>query len=420
MDNFKEKRIAILGYGLEGKSLASFILKEDPSEIKVFDQNSIDLEPEHEERVMFEQTDIDKADLSAFDVIFRSPGIKPSLVNAPQEKVSSLIDLFLSRAKGKKIGVTGTKGKSSTVLLIEKILKLNSKEVFIGGNIGESPLDFLEDLTDESYSVLEVSSFQLMDLKNAFDIAVILPIIQDHLDYHQDLGEYYLAKRRIIEVSQKTKIISFEGNREALKLNDLNNELVLFCDEKNAELEEISKKLQIPLIDIVAAYAFSKTENLEFSKEGIIQGFKKLPFRVELVGQISNTKFYNDSASTNPISTQKALETVTGSTGLIMGGISKGLPLDDLARSITDNDGVRAVYLFGSEANNLEGELEKSQYPGDVVRADTLEEIFDKLDLGVDNIVFSPAFASFDQYKNYKQRGERFNELFNSLKCKNI
>jgi UDP-N-acetylmuramoylalanine-D-glutamate ligase len=78
------------------------------------------------------------------------------------------------------------------------------------------------------------------------------------------------------------------------------------------------------------------------------------------------------------------------------------------------------VYLFGSEANNLEGELEKSQYPGDVVRADTLEEIFDKLDLGVDNIVFSPAFASFDQYKNYKQRGERFNELFNSLKCKNI
>lgn len=421
MDNFKEKKVAILGYGLEGKSLTSFVLKENPSEIKIFDQGDISLEPEHiKEQVKSEQIEIDKADLSGFDVVFRSPGIKPSLINFPQDKVSSLVDLFLSRAKGKKIGVTGTKGKSSTVLLIEKILKTNSKQVFIGGNIGHSPLDFLGDLTDDTYSVLEVSSFQLMDLKNAFDIAVLLPIIEDHLDYHKDLVEYYSAKRRIIEISPETKVITWSGNREPLKIEDLENKVIYFSDGENTELKEISDRLQIPLVDVEAAYAFSESENLAFSKEKIIEGFKKLPFRMELVGEMNNTKFYNDSASTNPISTQKALETVSGSVGLIMGGTSKGLPLESLAKSISESHSVKNVYLFGKEAENLASCLEKSNFDGEIVLGDTLEKIFSKLDLNVDNIIFSPALASFDQYGNYKQRGEHFNDLFKNLKCKNI
>jgi len=422
MDNFKGKKIAICGYGTEGKSLATFLIKKEPDQIVIFDEKISDLEPMHEsECISIEQKAVSDVDFSKFDVVFRSPGVKKEDINCPDEKISTLTNLFFSLARGKIVGVTGTKGKSTTVLLIQSILKSNSKQVFVGGNIGDSPLDFIDQLTEKSYSILELSSFQLMDLRESPDVAVILPVFPDHLDYHQDLGEYISAKKKIFSNSEKVKVICAKENEKILNLSKQKNEIIFYSvEESNSDINQVAASCQVPKIDVVAAFAFAKGEGLDADREAVGENFKKLHFRIELIGEIKGVKFYNDSASTNPISTQKAIEIIEGDTALILGGQSKGLDIGVLCKRIVDERKIKAIYLFGRECENIKKELEKLKYDRRLTCAGTLAEVFHCLDLGVENILFSPAFASFDQYENYQKRGEHFNNLFEELKCKNI
>ena len=440
MDKYQDKKIAILGYQVEGKSLVNFLLSKDPAKIEVFDEKEVDLLDSHRlsgvELVISNFTEVD---FSGFDFVFRSPGIKLDKLNVSHDKVSSLTNLFFEYNIGKTICVTGTKGKSTTVLLIEQILKNNEKKVFVAGNIGKSSLDYLDQISEDSYVILELSSFQLQDFTGKPDYAVVLPIFPDHLDYHKDLEEYVQAKKNVFSNSADTKLFMYQGNEKLYNLKQFDNAVTFFSLEaidgyypKNGSIVENEKNViskarefcqanQVPIIDLVAVAALADSAGWTIDLQEIAKNFRKLPFRIELIGEIDGVSFFNDSASTNPISTANAISLIDGPTAVIMGGSSKGISFNEFLLDITSNKDIKSIYLFGASRDDLAAALRESNFEGNLVVEETLAEIFSKLNLmDVKNILFSPAFASFDQYQNYEQRGEEFNRLFEKLKCKDI
>lgn len=422
MDNFSGKKIAVVGYGIEGKSLVSFLIKQNPSQINIFDEQTVGLNPDHQKQfIHLERKKIEQINFDNIDAVFKSPGIKRNRLNCKDGKISTLTNLFFSLAKGKIIAVTGTKGKSTTVLLVKELLEQYENRVFIGGNIGQPMLDFLDELDETSYSVLELSSFQIQDLKHSPDIAIILPIFADHLDYHKDFDEYLLAKKRIFENSREVVIMTDRANQQLLDLEAAPNEVVYFsADELPDQAKQLAKVCQLPAVDVSAMATLASYLELKPDYQKIAEKFKKLPLRIENIGQIRETIFYNDSASTNPISTSKAIELMSGETLVIIGGSSKGLKMDLLANKIKDDLKIKKVVLFGDQAKAFAEELKKSGYGRDLSIKNSLTGVFRDLNFGdYKNILFSPAYASFDQYKNYKERGEDFNKEFNKLKCQN-
>ena len=204
------KKVAILGFGVEGKELCSYFQRKNLFQITVCDKNPNLKLPEGVKGRLGEDY---LSNLDDFDVIYRSPGIPyllPEIQNV-KNKVSSTINYFFKNSKGKIIGVTGTKGKGTTSSLIFEMLKVAGKDVYLGGNIGRSPLGFIGKLNDQSITVLELSSFQLQDLNYAPEVSVILNTTVDHLDYHKDVNEYHKAKMRMLEVQNAERRMQNKG-----------------------------------------------------------------------------------------------------------------------------------------------------------------------------------------------------------------
>ena len=181
LEELKNKKILIVGKGIEGKAALVYLGRHLPGvRLDIVDQKD-------------GENYLDKQ--KNYDIAIKSPGVKPELIKIPY---TTATNIFLSNAKGKVIGVTGTKGKSTTSTLIYEMLKAQSLKVYFGGNIGQSPLDFIDFLTDNSWTILEMSSYQLNDLKISPHIAVVLMITQEHLDYHKTQEKYIDAKRNIL------------------------------------------------------------------------------------------------------------------------------------------------------------------------------------------------------------------------------
>ena len=177
--NYLGKKIAVLGYGIEGKDAEQFLISKG-AVVTVLDQkNNLDY----------------LSNLSKYDLIVRSPGVYPFKPELKNLKVTTPTRIFFKEFRGMTIGVTGTKGKGTTSTLIYEILKSAGKDVYLGGNIGKPALGLLSVLSDKSYVVLEMSSFQLIDLQKSPNIAVVLNITSDHMDWHKDQDEYIDAKR---------------------------------------------------------------------------------------------------------------------------------------------------------------------------------------------------------------------------------
>jgi UDP-N-acetylmuramoylalanine--D-glutamate ligase len=440
MDNFEElkkSRIGIFGYGSEGQSLFRFLISKDCSKIKVFDEKAQSQILDNESEIF--SGNFEDGDYSDLDIVFRSPGIRVDRLKSllPNSvKISSPTNLFFENCRATTVGITGTKGKSTTALLVAKLLENNNKKVFVVGNIGDPMLDVLDAADKDSYCVVELSSFQLQDLEFKPDIAIILPILIDHLDYHKTESEYVEAKRNILKDDQQLVICDLQTAQKLL-IAPTENLVTFSADSPGANcvlsggdmLCEINqaqnvladsiqfiKDKKIPDIDLLAAYAFAVAEKFKFDLEKF-DDFKKLPLRVELVAAKNNIDFYNDSASTNPLSTIKAMEMMSDPYILILGGSAKGVGFKQLARTVHNDKNLYKVFLFGDTADTIDAEIKKIGDTSTIV-VDSLATVFEKLkaDLPlVRAVLFSPACASFDQYKNYKDRGEDYNELVKNI-----
>jgi len=455
--DLKNRKIGIFGFGTEGEALLEYFKTHQIGNVSVFDEND-QTEPKKQKIKSAGATlvigEFKKENCKGIQIAFRSPGLKLQRIKSVLDSgcdISSPTNLFFALHKGRVVAVTGTKGKSTTVGLIAKILELEKIPHFVGGNIGNPPINFVDKTTEQTISVLELSSFQLEDLEYAPDTAIILPLYTDHLDYHESQGQsfnfhesqqdYYEAKAQIVAHMSKNDLIIAHHSEHVKSFVDKSvARKIFFCEKSISDGCYISgnnvecvdgkdkavfstilsycTKLKIPSVNVLAAMTFAFSNKISFVAEDLFRDFEKLPFRIQLVSKIQNLVFYNDSASTNPVSTIQAMRTMSQKYALIMGGSSKNLSFDALAQAASQDKNIAIVYLIGQTGDEIEDELKLADYNGQIVRKENLEAVMDDIRANhrlFSAVLFSPASASFDQYGNYKERGEHFNKLVKNV-----
>ena len=402
-------KIAILGgLGMEGKATVRFLNKKYPkAEITILDQKN--------DRNYLKN-------LGDFDIIYRSPGVPYNLKEIQKAirrgvAVTSATEVFLEGARGTVIGVTGTKGKSTTTTLIYEVLKRAGRDVYIAGNIGKPAIDLLPILRKNSITVMELSSFQLQGINHSPHIAVVLGIFPDHLDVHKNFKEYVEAKANIATHQTKNDLIFYTPNNKYSKSIASNS----MAEKIAVSWKSFPTKLKIPGTHNLknAAMAAAVTSFFDVSPIttlDVISNFKGLPQRLKLTKKINDVSIYNDSASTNPETTVAALASFPGKTKvLIAGGKDKGLDYKPLKNALLHED-VGGVILFGENKLKIRQAIGN---PSIIKNAVNLEKAVNlALDVARpgDVVIFSPGAASFDMFDNYRERGKEFDRIVKSFK----
>ncbi len=427
LQDLKNKKVLIVGRGIEGSAALRYIKKHFPTNIiDAVDQKDGD-------------SYLDKQ--NEYDIAIKSPGVKSSLLKIPY---TTAINIFLENTKGKVIGVTGTKGKSTTSTIIFKMLKKQGINAYLGGNIGQSPLDFMDTLNDQSWTVLELSSFQLQDLKKSPHIAVLLMIVPEHLDYHKSIENYVNAKRNILRFQTTSDFAVI--NRDFLTTNesDLETSGRIFqvsrereCDEgcfvrnkaiwirKDQKEVEIIKTSEIRLIgehnwENICAAAMT-VFLIGVSKENIasvLKTFRGLEHRLEFVREVGNIRFFNDSLATIPQATIEALDALEETGTLITGGFDRGLDYKELGLKIAES-GVKTLILFPTTGKKIwKAVCDSGKNLPEKFEVNSMERAvriaFSETSSGK-ICLLSPASSSFNLFKNYKDRGNQFKEEVKKL-----
>lgn len=438
IDELQDEKIAILGLGVEGHATAEY-LKEHGIPFETFDEK--DGQP------------ITSEVLSGFDVIIRSPGIslrKDYLKNF-KGVITSQTKLFFDNCPAKIIGVTGTKGKGTTSTLIYEMLKKAGFDAYLGGNIGMPPISFLDNLSTQSFVVLELSSFQLEDLQKSPSIAVMLMVTSEHLDawgnqnYHESVEGYREAKRNILkwQTADDMAVLNtdYPATRESASKTPAkvawvsryqkveqgcfvrNNEVVLRTngqETKVIDTTEIllpgSHNLENMCAAVMAAYiAGVSIPDIAF----ILRTFKGLEHRLELVRIVDGVKYYDDSFSTVPETSIAAISAFTGPEILILGGSSKNSDFTELGKIISSVTNIKAIIGIGVEWSRIKERITIYDSRFKIIEGlKTMEGIVaacQKVAEPGDVVLLSPACASFDMFENYKDRGDQFKEQVNLL-----
>ena len=450
--DFKNKKVAILGWGINGIDAAKYLANQD-AKITIFDKN---------EQLDFKNLNAKDFNLSLgndylinglnnFDFVFRTPAVYrylPELLEAEKSgaTITSAIKLFFNECPGSIIGVTGTKGKGTTSTLIYEILKNDGKDVYLAGNIGYPVLELLPKLNKESIVVLELSSFQLIDLTRSPHISVVLNITTDHLDWHKDRKEYLEAKTNIVRHQKINDFVvlnyDYEDSKNFEKLTEAkkyffsgktqvkgsyvsNKKLFFNLNEEEFPLGETGKLLlrgehnweNISAAVCAAGIAKAKIETIRKT----VFDFKGLEHRLELVREVGGVKFYNDSFSTNPQTSMAAIKSFEEPITLILGGSEKGLEYNELGKLISEKGNVKNVFLIGEIADKLDKSINQYKFSGNVDNLGRLDmkdlvELCLKKTISGGVVVLSPGTASFDMFNDYKERGKKFKEAVNNLK----
>ena len=441
--------IAVFGLGIEGCDLVRFLLKQGIKPTILEENPDAKIDDEFKDLEVVKGKEVSKS-LIRFNRIYRSPGVyryREDLLTAEKSgvEITSGIRQFFESCPGRIIGVTGTKGKGTTSTLIYEILKKAGKDAYLAGNIGKPYLEILPNLKKESIVVLELSSFQLIDIDRSPYVAVVLNITSDHLNWHKDINEYRTAKENIIRHQKeddfaiinadyqipkkfsgmtKAKVLYF-SKTEAVKgcyVED-NRKIILSADEK-VVVGEVDKLLLMGRhnwenVTAAICTAYVLGADVRSIKE-VVFSFKGLEHRLELSGEVDGVKFYNDSFSTNPEPTIAAVRAFNIPLTLILGGYDKGLDYTEMGEEIADSRYVKNVILIGDTGLKIKTSLTVSGYKGNIIEMGKsgMKEIVAKsrsvtLDGGA--VILSPASASFDMFKDYKERGRLFKEAVASL-----
>ncbi|TGL64602.1 UDP-N-acetylmuramoyl-L-alanine--D-glutamate ligase [Leptospira sarikeiensis] len=430
------QRVVVLGGGVSGTA-ALRLLKERQANAVLCNS-----QPVPDSDVPFVGEDVILADLLPIALIVKSPGISPShsvLSQASSLAIPVVSEVELARAfySGKLIGVTGTDGKSTTTSLSTHLVSSDFPGATAGGNIGLAFSDFC--LKPIPLAVLELSSYQLEDSGPLeLNVSVILNLASDHLERHKNLDNYFAAKTRIVDSSnsQHTLVTSSKLYRERIQKLGWSCKILVFGREvgndafiseedrtiKTAKSVYDAKNFPLPgghnldnlAASILAAEAIgAKPENIQT----LLGTFKGLPHRFQNAGKAAGISFINDSKSTNLHSMLAGLNTWKDKKGtfLILGGRPKAEPLEPLRDFL--NSGIGWVLLIG-EARATWESIISPILGSHLITANNLEEGFAEIKTAVrsgrarvSSVIFSPACASFDLYKNFEERGEHFLRL---------
>jgi UDP-N-acetylmuramoylalanine--D-glutamate ligase len=433
-------KIAIIGFGLEGR--AAYDYYQSGNEITICDQNEAVETPEGVKTQLGEGY---LNNLNAFDVVVRSPYVQPSKLVAANdfdilEKVTSSTNEFFKVCPTKNIiGVTGTKGKGTTSTLITKILEAAGKTVHLGGNIGVPALELLkQNIQLSDYVVLELSSFQLIDLRSSPHIAVCLLIAPEHLDWHEDFEEYVAAKQQLFMNQDDDDIaIYFAENDDSISIADASMGVqipyfaspgaavrglnIFIGEQKICEISELKLLGKHNWQNVCAAItaAWQVTQDVPAIHDAVTK-FTGLPFRLELRAEKNGVRYYNDSFASAPPAPLAALESISGMKVLILGGFDRGLDLSELADGIKNAEQeLRSVVVMGASGPRVVEALQKAGFKNfKLTTAATMEAVVAEATAAArsgDAVLLSPGFASFDMFKNFVDRGEQFNASVEAL-----
>ncbi len=411
----KRMKIAILGFGKEGRATLRF-LKRMPkyrrAAITVLDKK-------HGPRYL--------DGLEKFDLIVKTPGIPwtlPQLVRAQRKHamVTSATALFFAHAKGKIIGITGTKGKGTTATLLWRMLRASGENAYIAGNIGKPMLDIVPHLTKHSSIVLELSSFQLQNLAYSPHVAVVLDIFPDHLDAHKNYAEYVEAKAGIVKNQKRgDSVFFFDLNHESARIAAKSRGKKIPVNAGGFALFN-AEDMQVPgrhnFMNAVMAGTVALSLGCEpAAVRKVATSFRGLPLRLELVREVGGVRFYNDSASTNPYATAAAVRAFEAPCVLIAGGKDKGFSYAPLG-AVLRKSSVRLAVLMGENTEKMVRALKKSGV--ELSRTRDLAHALGTASAYIREhrkpsehwaVIFSPGAASFDMFADYKERGSIFNAL---------
>lgn len=445
----KNRKVAVIGLGVSNIPLIDY-LRKYKANVTVFDKRNIDdidknvMDKIVEYGMEFSIGNDYLSKLKGFDLIFRSPSCLPTTKELIEESnrgaiVTTEIEMCVELCPGKVIGITGSDGKTTTTTLIYELIKAKGYNCFLGGNIGTPLFTKVNEMTPDDIIVLEMSSFQLMGMTISPDIAVITNITPNHLDYHTDLEEYIEAKTNIFkyQTQENTLILNFDnpitrelGKKAKSKIIYFSDQVRLdngyIVDENKIKLCEnklrkhILNTNDIPLIgkhnyqNICAALAATKDLVDEETAKKVISKFAGVHHRLELVKTSKKrVKWYNDSASSSPTRTISGIKAFDKKVILIAGGYDKNLDYTPIGKPIVD--GVKTLILMGSTKNKIYNavskELEAQNKKLDIYEAFSLEEaieIAEDISTPGDIVLFSPASASFDMFKNAYDRGDKF------------
>lgn len=454
--DISNKKILVLGYALTGKSVATF-LNEKGAQVTINDQSDLlndasaqQLQAQGVELVggghPLELLDED------FDFIVKNPGIPysiPFLKEATLRGIPIYTDIEVAYwfSKAPFIGVTGSNGKTTTTSLIYEMLRNRSHyQTFLGGNIGVPILDVIDGASKIDDIVLELSSFQLVGTDSYRPgIAVITNIYSAHLDYHGSHGEYVAAKTQNIDKLSKTDFLIFNYYQEELRKLVKNSvatpipftkdspddfvkehgayvdqQTIYFRGEAVAQLDHYKLPGIHNVENALAAVCVAKLKEISNNDiQAVLDHFEGIPHRIQHVDTIEGRQFYDDSKSTNESATITALRSFQQPIIYIGGGLDRGVTFDALL-PFTEN--VRAAYLYGESRDKMAAAFNKADLDT-VQEFETLEEATEaayKEAKEGEVVLFSPGNASWDQFKNYELRGERFIEIVGSLKAQNI
>lgn len=366
------------------------------------------------------------------DLLFLAPAVRPDkdeLVTAQKNGTVLTTELneFLSLCPCKTYGVTGSDGKTTTTTLIARLLEASGKKVWLGGNIGKNLFQSLDEISPEDCVVMECSSFQLMKMRHSPDVAVLTNLSPNHLDWHKDMDEYFDAKKNIYRFNQNTKIIANTDNDYTASVADERAIVPVSCKQKldkgvyfdgeyiykNGEKIIRGEDILIPGIHNRYNYctAIAATAD-EVDAEAIIKvatTFGGVEHRCELVRELNGVRYYNSSIDSSPTRTAAACNAFKDKVIVIAGGYDKNIPLEPLGDLFKNK--VKACVLMGATADKIQKVLENCGYDGAVMRATDMKQAVDMakgLAQDGDNVILSPAAASFDMFRNFEERGNVF------------
>ncbi len=452
----KGKKIAFIGVGVTNTDCIRLFAKKG-AEVSVLDRKSREqlgaLADEFEQsgiRLVLGDGYLDG--LTGYDAVFRAPGMyfhHPALEKARQEGavITSEMELFFRLCPCKTYAVTGSDGKTTTTTLIAEMLKASGKKVYKGGNIGRALLPVVEEVSSDDAAVVELSSFQLISMRQSPDVAVITNVAPNHLDVHRDMQEYIDSKKNLIlhqdgfsrTVLNRDNAITRDmtglvrgelltfSRQEAPRFGAYLRQDGMLCMRCHGAETEILPMEQIRLPGLhnvenfLAAYSAVWGDVPVEIMARTAQEFGGVEHRMELVRELGGVKWYNDSIGTSPTRTIAGLKAFGQKIILIAGGYDKKLPYEPLAPYLCEK--VSHLILMGATGPKIQQALEAcpdydGQHPA-LHWAESMEQAVqtaDGLAGSGDIVALSPASASFDLYPNFEKRGEHFKRLVAALK----
>ena len=416
------KRILIAGFGREGKSTLRFLQQYMPdATVGIADKNEAAFQDIDKERYNLYFGDDYLRASSDYDIVIKTPGISVKDIDIDLSKITSQTDLFLEAFHNQVIGITGTKGKSTTSTLIYHLIKESGNDVILAGNIGIPILDCVNDISKRTIIVYELSAHQLQFINRSPHVGILLNVFEEHLDHFGTFEKYKDAKVNVLRYMSEDDFAivnqSTLNSQQSTVTHCIDFENYSF-DGYDINWEDIPLPGEHNIMNIKAALCACKSYGLLL--ENLIPHlytFKSLEHRQEYVGIFKGVKFYNDSISTIPQATIAALKTIKNVNFLLLGGFDRGIDYEPLVTYLKDN--VLPYVLFtGQAGQTIKCKLQDVGYKGNMLDYTDMEsafEIIENLAKSGDVCLLSPAAASYDRYKNFEERGRIFKEFANKF-----